>query len=59
MNLKLNLNGFTPKQYAVLIMKEDLGYSYGKIAIRLECSRYAAVELHRRAKHKTYINNES
>jgi DNA-directed RNA polymerase specialized sigma24 family protein len=59
MILKLDLNGLTPKQYASLIMKEDLGYSYGKIAIRLDCSRYVAVELYRRAKHKTYINNES
>ena len=55
MNLKLDLGGLTPKQYAALIMREDLKYTYGKMGIRLDCSRYAAVELYKRATHKTYL----
>lgn len=57
MNLKLNLNGFTPKQYAALILRDDLNYSYGRMAIKLDCTRDAAAELYKRAKHKEHIKN--
>lgn len=50
--MKLDLKGFTPRQYAMLIMKEDLGYSYGKAGIKLGKTRYAAARLYERAKNK-------
>jgi len=37
--MKLNLNGYTPKQYAVLIMRQDLKYSIREIAERLGYSQ--------------------
>ena len=50
--LKLDLKGFTPKQYAALILKDDLGYSYGRAALRLGITRYAVAVLYKRAKVK-------
>lgn len=37
--MRLNLNGYTPKQYAVLIMRHDLKYSIREIAERLGYSQ--------------------
>jgi DNA-directed RNA polymerase specialized sigma24 family protein len=37
--MRLNLNGYTPKQYAVLIMRQDLKYSIREIAERLGYSQ--------------------
>jgi DNA-directed RNA polymerase specialized sigma24 family protein len=37
--MKLNLNGYTPKQYAVLIMRQDLKYSIREISERLGYSQ--------------------
>ncbi len=50
--MKLDLKGFTARQYAMLIMKEDLGYSYERAEIKLGKTRYAAARLYERAKNK-------
>jgi DNA-directed RNA polymerase specialized sigma24 family protein len=50
--LKLNLQGYTPRQYAALILKDDFGYSYEKAGIQLGISRYAFAILYKRAKTK-------
>ena len=47
--LKLDLKGFTAKQYAALILREDLGYSYGRAGRQLGLDRYAFRELYKRA----------
>lgn len=52
--MKLDLKGFTAQQYVMLILKEDLNYSYGKAGIRLGKTRYAAARLYERAKQKEY-----
>lgn len=60
--LKLDLHGYTHKQYAALILREDLQYSHGKGGIRLGMSRYAFASLYRRSKAKTnliYVNSNS
>lgn len=49
MSLKLDLKGFTAKQYAALILREDLGYSYGRAGRQLGLHRYAFRELYKRA----------
>ena len=43
--LKLDLDGFTPRQYAALILRDDLGYSYERAGRHLGLSRYAFREL--------------
>lgn len=47
--LKLDLKGFTARQYAALILREDLGYSYGRAGRQLGLHRYAFRELYKRA----------
>jgi len=37
--MRLNLKGYTPKQYAVLIMRQDLKYSIREISERLDYSQ--------------------
>lgn len=51
-SLKLDLKGFTPKQYAALILRDELGLTYGRAGIRLGVSRDAFNTLYRRAKLK-------
>lgn len=53
--LKLDLKGFTARQYAALILRDDLGYSYERAGRHLGLSRYAFRELYKRAifKHET------
>lgn len=51
--LKLDLKGFTAKQYAALILRDDLGYSYGRAGRQLGLHRYAFRELYKRAVFKT------
>lgn len=53
--LKLDLKGFTPRQYAALILRDDLGYSYGRAGRHLGLNRFAFRELYKRAiyKHET------
>ena len=50
--LKLDLKGFTARQYAALILREDLGYSYGRAGRQLGLHRYAFRELYKRAVFK-------
>lgn len=51
--LKLNLKGCNPRQYAALILREDLGYTHGKGGVRMEIERSAFVSLYQRARIKT------
>ena len=53
--LKLDLKGFTPRQYAALILRDELGYSYERAGRQLGLNRFAFRELYKRAiyKHKT------
>jgi DNA-binding CsgD family transcriptional regulator len=51
--VRLDLIGCTARQYAMLIMREDLHYSYQKCGIKLGISRYAAFQLYKRAKIKS------
>ena len=37
--MRIDLKGYTPKQYAVLIMRQDLKYSIREIAERLGYSQ--------------------
>jgi DNA-directed RNA polymerase specialized sigma24 family protein len=50
--LKLDLKGCTPRQYAALILKEDFGYSHERAGLRLDISRYAFAILYKRAQDK-------
>ena len=51
-SFKLNLKGFTTKQYAALILREELGYSYGKAGIKMGINYRAFARLYGRAKKK-------
>jgi len=51
--LKLNLQGCTPRQYAALILRDDLGYTHGKGGVRMEIDRSAFASLYQRARIKT------
>jgi DNA-directed RNA polymerase specialized sigma24 family protein len=53
--LKLDLKGFTARQYAALILRDDLGYSYERAGRHLGINRFAFRELYKRAiyKHET------
>ncbi len=48
----LEIHKCTARQYAMLIMRDDLHYSYQKCGIKLGISRYAAFQLYKRAKIK-------
>ena len=50
--LKLDLNGFTAKQYAALIIKEELEFSHGHGGIKMGTNRETFARLYRRAKLK-------
>ena len=50
--LKLDLNGFTAKQYAALIIKEELEFSHGQGGIKMGTNRETFARLYRRAKLK-------
>lgn len=51
--LKIDLKGFTPKQYAALMIKDELGLSHGQGGIKMGVSRHAFATLYRRAKCKS------
>jgi len=51
--LKINLQGCTPRQYAALILRDDLGYTHGKGGVRMEIDRSAFASLYQRARIKT------
>jgi hypothetical protein len=50
--MKNNIQGFTPRQYAILILRDEFNYSWGRCGKRLDITRYAARELYKRAKLK-------
>jgi predicted DNA-binding protein (UPF0251 family) len=50
--LKLDLKGFTAKQYAALILKEELEYSYGRAGLKMGINYRAFARLYNRAKVK-------
>ncbi len=50
--LKLDLRGMTARQYAMLILRDDLKYSWQRCGNKMEITRYAARELYKRAKDK-------
>ena len=50
--LKLDLGGMTPRQYAMLILRDDLKYSWQRCGNKMDTTRYAARELYKRAKIK-------
>ena len=54
-NLKFDLQGFTLKQYCMLILRDELKYSFTKSGEMLGISRNAASNAYRRAKIK--LNN--
>lgn len=54
-NLKLDLKGFTARQYAALILRDDLGYSYERAGRHLGLNRFAFRELYKRAIYKHEI----
>lgn len=51
--LKLNLHGYTPRQYTALILREDLGYTHGKGGVRMGIDRSAFASLYQRARIKS------
>jgi predicted DNA-binding protein (UPF0251 family) len=50
--LKLDLKGFTARQYAALIIKDELGLTHGQGGIKMGTSRDTFARLYRRAKLK-------
>jgi DNA-directed RNA polymerase specialized sigma24 family protein len=50
--LQLDLKGFTPKQYAALILRDELKLSYGRAGIKMGMNHYAFSSLYKRAKAK-------
>lgn len=50
--LKINLQGFTPRQYAMLILRDELKYTFTKCGKKLGISRHSASNTYRRAKVK-------
>lgn len=50
--LKLDLKGFTARQYAALIIKEELGLTHGQGGIKMGTNQEAFARLYRRAKIK-------
>lgn len=50
--LKLDLDGFTPRQYASLIIKEELELTHGQGGIKMGTNQEAFARLYRRAKIK-------
>jgi DNA-directed RNA polymerase specialized sigma24 family protein len=50
--LKLDLKGCTPRQYAALILREDLDYTHQRAGLVLGISRYAFAILYKRAQAK-------
>lgn len=51
-DLTLDLGGMTARQYAVLILRDDLKYSWQRCGNKMDTTRYAARELYKRAKQK-------
>ena len=56
--MRIDLQGFTPRQYAMLILRDELRYSWQKCGNKMGISRYAAREMYLRAKMKEYEQNK-
>lgn len=56
-DLNLDLGGLSARQYASLILKEDLGYSYARAGRRLGLNGTAFCSLYKRTKQKLYRNH--
>jgi predicted DNA-binding protein (UPF0251 family) len=52
--LKLDLGIFTPRQYAILILRDELKYSWQKCGNKMGITRDAARELYKRSQMKCY-----
>ena len=58
--MKINLYGYTARQYAVLILREDMGLTFGQIGIKMNKSYRACRQIYVRAKIKeTNLKNET
>lgn len=55
--MKLDLENFTPRQYAALILRDELKLTHGKAGIKMGITRDAFNTLYRRAKLKEKMNN--
>jgi DNA-directed RNA polymerase specialized sigma24 family protein len=51
-SLQLDLKGFTPRQYAALILRDELKLSYGRAGIKMGMNYYAFNSLYKRTKAK-------
>jgi len=54
LDLILDLGGLSPRQYASLILKDELGYSYARAGRRLGLNGTAFCSLYKRTKQKLY-----
>jgi predicted DNA-binding protein (UPF0251 family) len=52
--LKLDLGNQTPRQYAMLILRDELKYSWQKCGNKMGITRDAAREVYKRAQMKCY-----
>lgn len=52
--LKLDLGIFTPRQYAILILRDELKYSWQKCGNKMGITRDSAPELYKRSQMKCY-----
>lgn len=57
--LKLDLKGFTPKQYAALILKDELKLNGSRSGIKLGINHYAFKALYDRAKAKEKLKQST
>jgi hypothetical protein len=57
--LKLDLKGFTPKQYAALILKDELKLNGSRSGIKLGINHYAFKALYDRAKAKEKLRQST
>lgn len=53
--LELDLKGFTPKQYAALILKDELKLNCGRAGLKMGMNHYAFRSLYKRAKAKEQV----
>ena len=57
--LKINLQGCTPRQYAALILRDDLEYTHGKGGVRMGLDRSGFASLYQRGRIKSDKNERS
>ena len=56
---ELDLKGFTPKQYAALILKDELKLNGSRSGIKLGMNHYAFKALYKRAKAKEKLKQST